>query len=169
MCAPVAPPTVMSPVPKPKRQGHGRIKSTDYTGARWGEVPHCAPTLTPGCLCPLCAHGVSGGMKLAFFGRFESHVCVVGCHLRLPMTSIRYGTGRRLRRAQRPAPAPGGRGGLGGALRSQGEQSSDSLAFGLIVPFPRNLVAIYNKLGGGVSGPAPEKSRPACERLKIVR
>ena len=55
VCPPVAPPTLIPPVPKPKRQGHGRIKSTDYTGARWVDVPH--PALTPSCRCPLCAKG----------------------------------------------------------------------------------------------------------------
>ena len=55
VCPPVAPPTLIPPLPKPKRQGHGRIKSTDYTGARWVDVPH--PALTPSCRCPLCAKG----------------------------------------------------------------------------------------------------------------
>jgi transposase len=52
---PVAPPAAVPQTPKPKRKGHGRIKASDYTGARWVEVPH--PTLKPGCLCPLCAKG----------------------------------------------------------------------------------------------------------------
>jgi transposase len=55
MCPPVAPPTLIPLLPKPKRQGHGHIKSTDYTGARWVDVPH--PALTPGCLCPLRVQG----------------------------------------------------------------------------------------------------------------
>lgn len=55
VCPPAAPPALIPPVPKPQHQGHGRIKSTDYTGARWVEVPH--PALTPGCLCPLCTKG----------------------------------------------------------------------------------------------------------------
>ena len=55
VCPPASPPALIPPLPKPKRQGHGRIKATDYTGARWVEVPH--PALNPGCLCPLCAKG----------------------------------------------------------------------------------------------------------------
>lgn len=55
VCPPTSPPALLPPVPKSKRQGHGRIKATDYTGARWVEVPH--PALKPGCLCPLCAKG----------------------------------------------------------------------------------------------------------------
>lgn len=55
VCPSAASPSLIPPVPKPKRQGHGRIKATDYTGARWVEVPH--PALKPGGPCPLCAKG----------------------------------------------------------------------------------------------------------------
>lgn len=55
VCPPASPPVRMAPPPTPRRQGHGRLKATDYTGARWREVPH--PALKPGGLCPLCAQG----------------------------------------------------------------------------------------------------------------
>jgi transposase len=55
VCPPASVPSLIPPVPKPKRQGHGRIKATDYTGARWEDVPH--PALKSGGLCPLCAKG----------------------------------------------------------------------------------------------------------------
>ena len=55
VCPPASAPSLIPPVPKPKREGHGRIKAADYTGARWVEVPH--PALQPGGLCPLCAQG----------------------------------------------------------------------------------------------------------------
>jgi transposase len=55
VCPSASSPSLIFPVPKSKRQGHGRLKATDYTGARWVEVPH--PALKPGCLCPLCAKG----------------------------------------------------------------------------------------------------------------
>jgi len=61
VCPPASPPSLIPPVPKPKRQGHGRIKATDYSGARWVEVPH--PALKPGCLCPLCAKGAVRAQK----------------------------------------------------------------------------------------------------------
>jgi len=41
--------------PKPKRQGHGRTKARDYTGAQWVAVPH--PQLKAGDPCPGCAKG----------------------------------------------------------------------------------------------------------------
>jgi hypothetical protein len=62
VCPPASPPALMAPVPTPKRQGHGRIKAKDYTGARWVEVPH--PALKPGCLCPLCAKGAVRTQKI---------------------------------------------------------------------------------------------------------
>jgi len=61
VCPTASPPALISPLPKPKRQGHGRLKATDYTGARWVEVPH--PTLPAGCLCPLCAKGAVRAQK----------------------------------------------------------------------------------------------------------
>jgi transposase len=62
VCPPASPPAPIPPLPKPKRQGHGRIKATDYTGARWVDVPH--PALKPGCLCPLCAKGAVRTQKI---------------------------------------------------------------------------------------------------------
>jgi transposase len=56
VCPPASPPSLIPPVPKPKRQGHGRIKATDYTGAQWVHVAH--PDLQPGQRCPLCAKGI---------------------------------------------------------------------------------------------------------------
>jgi transposase len=57
VCPPAAsPPSLIPPVPKPRRRGHGRIKATDYTGARWMHVAH--PDLQPGQRCPLCAKGI---------------------------------------------------------------------------------------------------------------
>jgi transposase len=55
VCPSASSPSLIFPVPKSKRQGHGRLKATDYTGARWVEVPH--PAVKPACLCPLCAKG----------------------------------------------------------------------------------------------------------------
>ena len=59
--SPTKPGSLLPPLPKPKRQGHGRIKAKDYTGARWVEVPH--PTLQAGCRCPLCAKGAVRAQK----------------------------------------------------------------------------------------------------------
>lgn len=61
VCPPGAAPEPISPRPKAKRQGHGRLKATDYTGARWVEIPH--PTLQAGCRCPLCAQGAVRAQK----------------------------------------------------------------------------------------------------------
>jgi len=56
VCPPASPPSLIPPVPKSKRQGHGRIKATDYTGARWVHVAH--PGLQPGQRCALCTKGI---------------------------------------------------------------------------------------------------------------
>ena len=55
VCPPAAPPSLISPIPKPKRPGHGRIKARDYTGAEWMHVAH--PHLQAGQPCPLCRKG----------------------------------------------------------------------------------------------------------------
>jgi hypothetical protein len=59
VCPPVGSP--VAPPPKLRRQGHGRIRAQDYTGARWVEIPH--PDLQPGCRCPLCAQGAVRAQK----------------------------------------------------------------------------------------------------------
>lgn len=56
VCPPVAPPSLIPPLPKPKHPGHGRIKARDYTGADWVHVAH--PHLLAGQPCPLCPKGI---------------------------------------------------------------------------------------------------------------
>jgi transposase len=53
----VCPPAALaSPPPTPRRrQGHGRIKARDYTGADWVQISH--PKLKAGQPCPLCSKG----------------------------------------------------------------------------------------------------------------
>lgn len=55
VCPPAAPPAAARPGPKPKRQGHGRTRAKDYTGARWVRVPH--PERQAGDPCPQCPQG----------------------------------------------------------------------------------------------------------------
>jgi len=61
VCPPASPPPLISPLPKPRRQGHGHIKAADYTGAHWVHVAH--PNLQPGQACPLCAKGTVRAQK----------------------------------------------------------------------------------------------------------
>jgi len=55
VCPPSNPPAPAPQAPKPKRQGHGRTKARDYTGARWVQVNH--PQWKAGDRCPLCPKG----------------------------------------------------------------------------------------------------------------
>jgi len=55
VCPPAAPPSLLPPIPKPKRPGHGRSKARDYTGADWVQITHCA--CKAGQPCPQCAQG----------------------------------------------------------------------------------------------------------------
>ena len=55
VCPASGSPSPGSDSPRPKRQGHGRTKATDYTGARWVQVSH--PQVKPGDRCPHCPKG----------------------------------------------------------------------------------------------------------------
>ena len=55
VCPSADPPSLIPPVPKPKRPGHGRHKASAYTGADWVHVAH--PHLQAGQPCPLCPKG----------------------------------------------------------------------------------------------------------------
>ena len=61
VCPPPAPPAPVPEAPKRKRKGHGRTKATDYTGARWVQVPH--PDLKAGDPCPRCPQGTVRAQK----------------------------------------------------------------------------------------------------------
>lgn len=61
VCPPAASPSLIPPIPKPKRPGHGRIKARDYTGADWVHVAH--PHLQAGQPCPLCPRGTLRAQK----------------------------------------------------------------------------------------------------------
>ena len=61
VCPPVAPPSLIPLIPKPKRPGHGRIKARDYTGADWRHVAH--PHLQAGQPCPQCPKGTLRAQK----------------------------------------------------------------------------------------------------------
>jgi transposase len=61
VCPPARPSAPASSRSKPRPKGHGRAKATDYTGARWMQVPH--PQRQAGTRCPHCAQGTVRAQK----------------------------------------------------------------------------------------------------------